>query len=187
MRIHHGFDNIPTIVRPVVTIGSFDGVHLGHVALIGEVTEEAQRIGGSSVVVTFTPHPRQVLPNGGDFKLLSSPQHRAELLAACGVDELIEVEFNLEFAALTAEEFVRHYLVEKLHIHTLVVGYNHRFGHEKNLPSNHFELLGESYGFNVLRASAFTLDGGKVSSSVIRKLIEEGNIERAEQLLGHPL
>lgn len=187
MRIHHSFDSLPTIAHPVVTIGSFDGVHLGHVALIGEVTEEAKRIGGSSVVVTFTPHPRQVLPNGGDFKLLTSPQRRAELLAACGVDELIEVEFNLEFAALTAEEFVRHYLVEKLHIHTLAVGYNHRFGHEKNLPSNHFELLGERYGFDVLRASAFTFEGGKVSSSIIRKLMEEGNMARAEQLLGHQL
>ena len=187
MNIHYGFDHLPEIVRPVVTIGSFDGVHLGHAALLGEVAEEAQKRGGRSVVVTFSPHPREVLPRGGEFKLLTTTERKAELLAEQGVDELIVVEFNMTFAALSAEDFVRDYLVGRLGIAALVVGYNHRFGHDRNLPEDHFERLGEQYGFEVVRASAFTFEGGKVSSSVIRNLLEVGDLEAAEKLLGHKL
>lgn len=187
MNIHYGFDHLPEIARPVVTIGSFDGVHLGHSALLGEVVAEAERVGGRSVVVTFSPHPREVLPRGGEFKLLTTTERKAELLAERGVDELIVVKFDMAFAALSAEEFVRDYLVGKLGMATLVVGYNHRFGHDRNLPEDHFERLGEQYGFEVVRASAFTFEGGKVSSSVIRNLLETGDLEAAEKLLGHKL
>lgn len=187
MNIHYGFDSIPPIVAPVVTIGSFDGVHLGHAALLSEVRDVAARVGGRSVVVTFTPHPRQVLPRGGDFQLLTTPERRAQLLEECGVDELIVVEFNMEFAALTSEEFVSRYLVDRLGMNTLVVGYNHRFGHDRDVPDDHFEQLGRRYGFEVHRASAFQFEGGKVSSSVIRKLLAEGDTAEAERLLGHRL
>jgi riboflavin kinase/FMN adenylyltransferase len=187
MRQHFGFDSLPTIERPVVTIGSFDGVHIGHAALLGRVLEEAQRVGGHSVVVTFSPHPRQVLPRGGDFKLITSDERKAELIADLGIDEMVIVEFSLEFAALSSEEFVRDFLVAKLGIHTLVVGYNHRFGHDRDVADNHFELLAERYGFRVVRAEALRKDGGKVSSSIIRNLLAAGNTTEAEQLLGHKL
>lgn len=187
MRIHYGFDSLPAIERPVVTIGSFDGVHLGHAALLAQVREHADRVGGSSVVVTFAPHPREVLPRGGDFRLLTTLNRKAELLAELGVDELIVVEFTMEFAALTSEEFARDYLVGRLGMHSLVVGYNHRFGHERDVPADHYEQLGERYDFQVVRASAFLFEGGKVSSSVIRNLLSEGRCEEAEKLLGHKL
>lgn len=187
MRIHYGFDSLPIIERPVVTIGSFDGVHRGHATLLGEVVAEARRIGGSSVVVTFDPHPREVLPRGGEFRLLTTTAQKAQLLEELGVDELIVVEFTLAFAALSSEEFVRDFLVAKLGLETLVVGYNHRFGHDVGVSADHFERLAEKYGFGLHRASAYTYEGGKVSSSVIRALVESGEIYRAEQLLGHKL
>ena len=188
MQLCYGFDSLPEIVRPVVTIGSFDGVHLGHKALLGEVIEVARRVGGKSVVVTFSPHPREVIPGrGDDFRLLTPTKRKAELLEELGIDYLVVVEFTMDFAALTSEEFVRDYLTLKLGMHTLVVGYNHRFGHDKDVPADHFERLGERYGFDVVRASAFTFEGGKVSSSVIRNLIAEGRVQEAEKLLGHIL
>lgn len=187
MNIHYGFDNLPHIVRPVVTIGSFDGVHRGHASLLGEVVERARKVEGRGVVVTFDPHPREVLPRGGEFRLLTTTERKAQLLEELGVDEMIVVRFDMEFAALTSEEFVRELLVGKLGMHTLVVGYNHRFGHDRDVAPDHFEKLGEKYGFEVHRASAYTFEGGKVSSSVIRALIEDGRGEEAEQLLGHKL
>lgn len=187
MRIHYGFDSLPIIERPVVTIGSFDGVHRGHAALLECVKAEARRVDGRSVVVTFSPHPREVLPRGGEFRLITSLERKAELLEELSVDELIVVEFTMDFAALTSEEFVRDYLVRKLGIRSLVVGYNHRFGHDRVVAENHFEVLGQRYGFDVVRASALTIEGGKVSSSIIRRLLAEGNQDEAEILLGHKL
>ena len=186
MRTHYGMDNLPEIVVPVVTIGSFDGVHRGHVALLQSVIDEASRIGGSSVVITFSPHPRQVLGGAAeDFRLLTTLEEKIEHLAQLGIDELIVVEFTRQFASLSSEEFVRDYLVARLGMKSLVVGYNHRFGHDRNLPSNHFELLGNKYGFEVVRAGALTNDGAKISSTVIRSLIAEERIAEAEELLGH--
>lgn len=188
IRISHGFESLPAIERPVVTIGSFDGVHRGHADLLRHVVERAREIGGRSVVVTFSPHPRQVLPRGGsDFQLLTATERKAELMDALGVDEMIVVEFNLEFAALSSEEFVRELLVERLGMHTLVVGYNHRFGHDRDVPEDHFERLAARYGFEVVRVPEYRFEGAKISSSVVRNLLGEGRKEEAERLLGHEL
>ncbi|MBR4850769.1 MAG: FAD synthetase family protein [Tidjanibacter sp.] len=187
MRVHYSFDdNIEGIVRPVVTIGSFDGVHIGHLEILKKVDELAQETGGSRVVVTFSPHPREILPGGGNIELLTTPPEKIALLEKAGVDNLIVARFSPNFAARTAEEFVRDFLVERLHIHTLVVGYNHRIGSDgRQTPADHYERLGEIYGFNVVRCSALTLDGGKVSSTVIRGLLAEGDLDGAEAMLGH--
>lgn len=187
MRIHYGFDSLPAIVRPVVTIGSFDGVHRGHADLLRQVVARAREVGGRSVVVTFAPHPREVLPRGGDFRLLTTTERKAQLLEELGVDEMIVVEFTMEFASLTSEEFVRELLCGKLGMHTLAVGYNHRFGHDRYVADDHFERLGERYGFEVARIPEYRFEGDKISSSVIRNLLSEGNLERAEELLGHKL
>lgn len=187
MRIFYGFDSIGQLSSPVVTIGSFDGVHRGHADLLGYVTSKAREIEGESVVVTFSPHPREVLPRGGEFRLLTTTERKGQLLESLGVDCMVVVEFNAAFAALTSEEFVRDFLVAKLGMHTLVVGYNHRFGHEKDIKPNHFEELAKKYGFELLRVPEFRFEGEKISSSVVRRLLEEGNTERAYQLLGHKL
>ena len=189
IRINYGFDSLPTIKAPVVTIGSFDGVHRGHADLVGYVVRKAREIGGEGVVVTFSPHPRMVLPRGKgvEFKLLSSVERKAELLGELGIDEMVVVSFTPEFAMLSAEEFVRDVLVARLGMRVLVVGYNHRFGHDRNVPHDHFETLGAKYGFEVLRVPEYRFEGEKISSSVVRRLLDEGNLSRAEELLGHKL
>lgn len=188
MDICYGFDTLPRLAAPVVTIGSFDGVHRGHADLLGCVITRAKEVSGSSVVVTFSPHPRQVLPRGGDdFQLLTTTERKAQLLEELGVDCMVVAEFTPEFASLTSEEFVRDYLVARLGMHTLVVGYNHRFGHERDVAPDHYERLAEKYGFEVVRVAEYKFEGEKISSSVIRRLIAEGNLQQAENLLGHKL
>ena len=189
IRINYGFDTLPTIKAPVVTIGSFDGVHRGHADLVGYVVRKAREIGGEGVVVTFSPHPRMVLPRGEgvEFRLLSSVERKAELLGELGIDEMVVVSFTPEFAMLSAEEFVRDVLVARLGMRVLVVGYNHRFGHDRNVPHDHFETLGVKYGFEVQRVPEYRFEGEKISSSVVRRLLDEGNLSRAEELLGHKL
>ena len=187
MRIHYSFDdNVDEIVRPVVTIGSFDGVHSGHLVMLRKVDEVARKVGGSRVVITFSPHPREVLPGGGNIELLTTPPEKIALLEEAGVDHLIVARFSPNFAARTAEEFVRDFLVGRLHLHTLVVGYNHRFGSDgRQTPSDHFERLGKLYGFDVVRCSALTNNGAKISSTVIRGLLAEGHLDDAADMLGH--
>lgn len=186
MRVHYSFDEVSDIVRPVVTIGSFDGVHAGHLVMLREVDRVAQSIEGSRVVVTFSPHPREVLPGGGNIELLTTPPEKIALLEAADVDDLIVARFSPNFAARTAEEFVRDFLVGRLHLHTLVVGYNHRFGSDgRQTPSDHFERLGKLYGFDVVRCSALTNNGGKISSTVIRGLLSNGDLDGAAEMLGH--
>lgn len=187
MQVHYSFDdNIEGILRPVVTIGSFDGVHSGHLVMLRRVKEVAHEVGGSSVVVTFSPHPREILPGGGNVEILSTAPEKIALLEEAGVDHLIVARFSPNFAARTAEEFVRDFLVDRLHLHTLVVGYNHRFGSDgRHTPSDHFERLGELYGFDVVRCSALTMDGGKISSTIIRGLLAEGDLDGAAAMLGH--
>lgn len=186
MRIHYSFDEVGDIKRPIVTIGSYDGVHVGHSVMLEKVDEIARKVDGSRVVITFSPHPREVLPGGGNIELLTTPPEKIALLEAAGVDELIVARFSANFAARTAEEFVRDFLVDRLHIHTLVVGYNHRFGSDgRTTPSDHFERLGKLYGFDVVRCSALTLSGNKISSTVIRNLLAEGDLDGAASMLGH--
>lgn len=187
MRICYGFDSLPCCKAPVVTIGSFDGVHRGHADLVGHLVHRAKEVGGESVVITFSPHPREVLARGGseDFRLLTTTERKAELLEELGVDVMIVVEFTPEFAALTSEEFVRDFLCARLGLHTLVVGYNHRFGHDRDVPHDHFERLAEKYDFEVLRVPEFRFEGEKISSSVVRRLLSEGKTSEAEHLLGH--
>lgn len=188
MRIYYGIDSLPHLQAPVVTIGSFDGVHRGHADLVSHLVHRAQEVGGESVVVTFSPHPREVLPRGGEnFQLLTTTERKAELLGALGVDVMVVQEFSPEFASLTSEEFVRDFLSAKLGLHTLVVGYNHRFGHDRDVAPNHFEHLAEKYDFEVLRVPEFRFNGEKISSSVVRRLLAEGNRKEAENLLGHKL
>ena len=190
MRICYGFDSLPRLKAPVVTIGSFDGVHRGHADLVGYLVRRAQEVGGESVVVTFSPHPREVLLRGGgeEFRLLTTTERKAELLRELGVDVMVVVEFTPDFASLSSEEFVRDYLCAKLGLHTLVVGYNHRFGHDRGgVAPDHFERLAEKYGFEVLRVPEYRFDGEKISSSVVRRLLSEGEVQKAENLLGHTL
>lgn len=183
MRLFRGFEELDSIVRPVVTLGSFDGVHAGHRRILDKLKSEAERINGESVVITFEPHPRQIIYPNESIELLTTLEEKAELLSSLGIDNLLVIKFNEQFRQLNSDEFVKDYLIGKLGIKSMIVGYNHHFGHNRSGDFNHLKPLHNELGFNLLRVDKFDNGAGKISSTEIRKLIKSGSIEQANQLL----
>ena len=181
MRLFHGFEALPAFRTPAVTVGSYDGVHLGHRALVKRLVAEARAGEGESIVVTFEPHPRIALGRAEGLRLLTTLDEKAALLEAAGVDNLVVIPFDRAFAALSGAEFVERCLVGRLGARTLVAGFNHRFGHDGcdclSLPPG---LIRDE------RVDACYVDGRRVSSTLIRTLLDEGRLAEAERLLGHP-
>jgi len=188
MQVHTSMDHLPEIASPVVTVGSFDGVHVGHRAIIGRLNDLAAQIGGSSVLITFHPHPRKVLyPDtaGKDLKLINSQAEKIMLLEEIGLDHLVIMEFTKDFAGTTSEVFVERYLVGSLHAHTIVVGFNHYFGHNREGSYESLYEARERLGFHVEEIPEQEIQNETVSSTKIRKALKEGNIQRANAYLEH--
>ena len=183
MRVFHGFEHLPHFVHPAVTVGSYDGVHRGHRALIERLVAEARAQGGESIVLTFEPHPRITLGRAEGLQLLTTLEEKVALLAGLGVDNVIVIPFDRRFSALSGLEFVEEYLIGRLGAETLVAGYNHRFGHD-GLACDAPELAA---CLRVVKVGACTIDGVRVSSTAIRRLLEAGERAAAEHLAGHPL
>lgn len=180
MRVFHGFDTLPQFVRPAVTVGSYDGVHLGHRALIGRLVAEARANGGESIVLTFEPHPRITLGRAEGLRLLTTLDEKLSLLAELGVDNVIVIPFDRTFSALSGEEFVNDYLIGRVGAETLVAGFNHRFGHDRI----DCEALAAPGRLKVVKVEPCSVGGMNVSSTKIRRLLEEGKTAEAELLLG---
>ena len=181
-------EHLPEIPSPVVTVGSFDGVHVGHRVIISRLKNLAREVNGSSVLITFFPHPRMVLyPDtaGKDLSLINSPSEKIELLTEAGLDHLIIMEFTLDFAKTSSEDFVEHYLVGKLHAHTIVVGFNHYFGHNREGSFSSLYKARDLYGFQVEEIPQQEIQNETVSSTKIRRALKEGNIQRANAYLEH--
>ena len=170
----------------VITIGTFDGVHIGHKAILKRLTKSAQSESLASIVLTFFPHPRMVLQKDAQIKLINTINEREELLKAVGIDNLIIHPFTLDFSRLTALEFVRDILVKQLHLKKIIIGYDHRFGRNRNATIEDLKEFGKTYDFEVVEISAQQLEVVSVSSTKIRKALEEGNIETANNYLGYP-
>ncbi len=186
MRIHTDFTHIEEINKPVATIGAFDGVHLGHKKIIGHVVDAAKDIGGESVVITFSPHPRIVLnPKDKSFRTINTHLDKMDRFYYTGIDHLIIIPFNKEFASYTAEEFVLNFLVEKLGIQKLIVGYDLHIGSDRTGGVDAFRKLGNKYGFDVEEISALDIEDAIVSSTSIRNALTTGNIKEANELLGY--
>lgn len=183
MRVFHGFTALPAFRHAVVTVGSFDGVHLGHRALIERLTAEARAAGGESIVLTFEPHPRITLGRSEGLRLLTSPDEKAALLETLGVDCVVVIPFDRAFSALSGREFIERYVCGAVGTETIVVGYNHRFGHDR-IDADRIEALGM---LRVVRVGECRIGGEHVSSTVIRRLLDEGRVEEAQWLLGRPL
>ena len=183
MRVFYGFEHLPHFDHPAVTVGSYDGVHLGHRALIERLVGEARAAGGESIVMTFEPHPRIALGRAEGLRLLTTLDEKIALLEGLGVDNLIVIPFDRTFSALTGREFVDRYLIGRLGAETLVAGFNHRFGHDglACVDPQVCERL------RVVRVGPCTVDGVRVSSTAIRQRFESGDLAGAEHLLGHPL
>lgn len=187
MKIYHGIDDFNKLANAVVTSGTFDGVHVGHQKILLRVREIASRNSGESVVLTFWPHPRLVLhPEDDSLKLLNTFEEKAALLKEIGIDHLIRIPFTKEFSQLGSEQFIRRILVETIGTRTLVIGYDHHFG--KNREGSFEELKADAprYGFEVEEIPRQEVDQVGVSSTRIRRALEEGDIETATHLLGRP-
>jgi len=185
------FNRLDQIIEPikgaVITIGNFDGVHIGHQALFHEVIEKAEAIDGTSVAMTFEPHPLRVLKQNNHPPLITLYEQKAELIERSGIDVLICVPFTLEFAALSAEQFVRDLLVNKIGIKAIVVGEDYSFGKNREGNIALLNSFGLKYGFEVIVAgwikSARAL-AERISSTKIRELVTDGRMEQAEKMLG---
>lgn len=186
MRVFHGFDALPAFHRPAAAVGSFDGVHGGHKSLLGRVMAEAQASGGESIVLTFDPHPRVTLGDADGLRLLTSFEEKAWLLEREGIDNLIVIPFDRAFSRLAPDVFVRDYLIGKVGVETLVVGYNHRFGYGKEGDYDFLDRLHRQCGFRVVRVSEYNTDAEKVSSTMLRGLVERGEMEHAARMMSHP-
>lgn len=185
MRIYEGIEHFGPVKNPVVTIGTFDGVHLGHQKILKRIRDLADEIGGETVLITFWPHPRLVLyPNEHNLRLLSTFEEKAKLLREFGIDHLLTIPFTKEFSELSSEEFIQQILIHTIKTRKLVIGYDHRFG--KNREGG-FDYLKENihlYGFDLEEISREDVDNVGVSSTKIRKALEEGNIHIANEYLG---
>ena len=168
----------------VATIGFFDGVHLGHRFLIQQVKVAATQTGWQSSIITFPVHPRQIIQSEFQPQLLSSPEEKIELLASTGVDNCILLPFTRELSQLTAYEFMQ-LLYDKYKVRMLVIGYDHRFGHNRAETFEDYCRYGRELGIHIMQASAYTQEQDKVSSSAIRRALQTGDIRTATKFLGY--
>ncbi len=169
----------------MLTIGTFDGVHLGHQSILSHLKNTAQKIGGETVVFTFHPHPRIALnPDDHGLELIQELDDRIKKLERMGIDHLILFPFTKEFSRLSATEFVRNILVNQLHIHTLTIGYNHHFGRNREGSIDLLNELAPIYGFFVDEIPAFVESEKSVSSTKIREAISAGDVQQAQAFLG---
>lgn len=188
MRIFHNFNEVGEIRNAVVTTGSFDGVHIGHKVILQHLRNHADETGGETVLITFHPHPRKVLypeTAGKDLYLINSQREKIYLLEKAGLDNLIVVDFTVEFSKITSVEFVRDILLNKLHAKKIIIGFNHHFGHNREGDYEALRKLGAGNGFDVEEIPEQDIQNESVSSTKIRKAIMEGNMQKANAYLEH--
>ena len=172
--------------NPVVTIGTFDGVHLGHRKVIRRLQELAQKVNGETVIFTFYPHPRLVLnADNNGLRLINTLEEKKVLLEAAGIDHLVIYPFTKEFSQLTYIEFVEQILVKQLSMKFLVVGYDHRFGHNREGTYEDLKVFADQLDFKIERQDVLNMDTINVSSTKVRKAISEGDIKTANKYLGY--
>ncbi|MDI1323521.1 MAG: bifunctional riboflavin kinase/FAD synthetase [Algoriphagus sp.] len=187
MKIYEGLSDLPNIPNPVVTSGTFDGVHLGHQKILNRIRESARAIQGETVLITFWPHPRLVLyPNEHNLRLLSTFEEKTKLLRQFGIDHLITIPFTHEFSQMSSKEFIEKVLVEKIKTKKLVIGYDHRFGKNREGSFEYLQAHCAEYGFDLEEISRQDVDEIGVSSTKIRKALEEGDVATAISYLGRP-
>ena len=187
MKIYHNINEFNAVNNAVVTIGTFDGVHLGHRKIIARIKELAQEIGGETVILTFFPHPRMILnPEDESIKLINTINEKAALLEQLGIDHLIITPFSRDFSNQTPEAYIRDVLVNKIGTKKIVIGYDHRFGKDRQGSLDDLLKLGPVYGFEVVEIPEQDIDDVAVSSTRIRTALLDGKIELANTLLGYP-
>jgi len=180
--------DIERVENSIITVGTFDGVHSGHRVLIQTVLEKSRKRNGRSVVVTFDPHPREIInPGKAGIKLLSTLEERCELLSELGIDEMVVIPFDRDFSLLTSEEFVRNIIWKKIGISEFVIGYDHQFGRNREGTIETVQGIASELEFDVYVVSRQEVGDKTISSTAIRKALQElGDIDLATRLLGRP-
>ena len=186
MKVYQNISEFETNNDTVVTMGTFDGVHVGHQKILRRISELARRTGSESVLLTFFPHPRLVLfPDDNDLKLLSTPDERVKLLEGAGIDHLVIHPFSTKFSRITAEEYIKDILVDRFHVGKLVIGYDHHFGRNREGNLDKLKEAAPEYGFEIEEIPAQEIDDVNVSSTKIRKALLAGDVRRANDYLGY--
>ncbi|MCB9170422.1 MAG: bifunctional riboflavin kinase/FAD synthetase [Flavobacteriales bacterium] len=186
VKVHRDLASFREVSRPVLTTGTFDGVHRGHRVILERLNEVARKEHGESVLFTFHPHPRMVLhPEDSGLELLNTPEEKIALLEHAGVDHLLVIPFSRSFSRMTAVEYVRDILVEGIGVHAVVIGYDHRFGRNREGDIHVLRQLGEAYDFQVKEIPAQEIDHVKVSSTKVREALKKGDIRTADSYLGY--
>lgn len=187
LKVFRSIDDFVKVKGAVVTTGTFDGVHVGHRKIINRLNQIAKKIGGESVLLTFDPHPRMVLfPDDHGLELITTIDEKVALLEQAGVDNLIIHPFTKEFSRLSSLDFIREILVDKIGTSVLVIGYDHHFGRNREGSFEHLRESGPLYGFDVEEISVQDVDNVAVSSTKIRKALQEGDVSTANKFLAHP-
>ena len=185
MKIFHSINEFHSDKKTILTLGTFDGVHIGHAAILKKLTQNTADGKFESAVLTFFPHPRMVLQGKSDLKLLNTINEKIDLLQKIGIENLIIHPFDANFSQLSAEEFVKTVLVDQLHIQKIIIGYDHRFGKNRTANIDDLTAFGLKYGFEVEQISAQEINDISISSTKIRTALEDGEINLANEYLGY--
>jgi riboflavin kinase/FMN adenylyltransferase len=185
IKVHKDLSQLPSFNNAVITIGTFDGVHAGHQQIIRQLQKEAAAIGGETVIITFHPHPRSVVKGRSSIKVLNTLDEKVELLNANGIQHVVVVPFTEAFASQTAEEYIKSFLVETFRPHTIIIGYDHKFGKGREGDYHLLEAMADQYGFLLKEIPEHILNNITVSSTRIREAISSTNIETANNNLGY--
>lgn len=185
MKLFHSINDFQSTKKTILTLGTFDGVHIGHKKILERITQNTENGKYESLVLTFFPHPRMVLQEKSEIKLLNTISEKTELLEATGIENLIVHPFNESFSRLTAEEFVHTILVDKFQIQKIIIGHDHRFGRNRTANIDDLIAFGKEYDFEVEQISAEEIQDVSVSSTKIRNALKEGNMALANEYLGY--
>lgn len=186
MKVHYDIDALPRFRNAVITIGTFDGVHMGHRQIIDKLKSEARAVDGETVIITFHPHPRKVVSSAIlGIRLINTLEERISLLEAFGIDHLVVVPFTDAFANQPAEDYVKNFLVEKFHPHSIIIGYDHRFGRDRLGDYRLLEKRSTEYQYTLKEIPKHILDDISISSTNIREAILHNDISTANKLLGY--
>lgn len=186
MKVYRDLNVLPPFRNAVVTIGTFDGVHMGHRTIFENLIAEAQAVGGETIIITFHPHPRKVVSSTIlGLRLINTLEERLELIEEVGIEHVVVVPFTEAFANQTAEEYIKNFLLDRFHPHTLIIGYDHRFGKDRKGDYLLLQKMASESGYHLKEIPKHVLDEISVSSTRIRQSLLEGNIEVADKFLGY--
>lgn len=185
MKLFHSINDFRSTKKTILTLGTFDGVHIGHKKILERITQNTENGKYESLVLTFFPHPRMVLQEKSEIKLLNTIAEKTKLLEQTGIENLVIHPFDESFSRLTAEEFVHSILVDQFHIQKIIIGHDHRFGRNRTANIDDLIAFGKEYGFEVEQITAQEIQDVSVSSTKIRKALDEGHVTLANEYLGY--